>query len=434
MSYEQQQKQEILMCSKDIRIKFLENVLNEHKISFSPSVHDKSFDDIMANVCSMYNKYMKNSRMYCIENTITEYEIDDEEEEEEEIKIIINEEENNLKDREELVQRNKEKFDDIFKSLLAIRTPKKLLIEYAKLKLETLRVMNINSYIELLLEHCKIIFEICEAKKYNKKRINEIMSLSYSPLDLRLLFYQMNRNKFDKNLPSNVGESEMNVDYISDLKQSLYISRYRGNNKEKIISNFLNYSTAVITLKQSIELYLSKNQFMIYLGNNSSSCSDEENDPYRFYHLNKETKSKKFWEMDCRLDAFVGMFIENLSSYLVQLFRTIYHDFFHDNIYRKDFLKSAIIFYNDCDQLLQNLCLLCNYGQMSLLLRNVIKSNCSYVETQNDVFALRSDDKLLKKELEKREKDIDYDTLEMLFDNITFEQVTELYADYFRKI
>lgn len=318
----------------------------------------------------------------------------------------------------------------MFRTLATIRTPKKLLSDYVKLKVETMKIMNIHSYIEMLLEHCKIIFDICEQKKYNKKRTQEIMSLSYSPLDLRLLNYQMKRSKFDKNLPSNVGQTEMQVDDINDLKESLYLSRYIGNNKEKIISNFLNYRTAVITLKQSSEFYLiENNQCIIYL-QDKKNPKEEDLDPFRFYYLKKESKNKKYWEMDCRLDNLVSLFIKNISIYLVQLFRSIYHDVFHDNLYRKDYSSKAIIFENDCEQLLYNLCLLCNYKAVSKLLRNLIKTNCSYIETKSDVFALRSDDKLLKKELENREKEIDYDIIENLFDNITLDEVTQLYSKY----
>jgi len=420
------EEKQILLC----RIKLLENLLQEHKIPF-PSLHDLSFDNIMSELCSFYNKSKKNTKMYYIENTDTEYEIIDEEEEEEEDEAPPPQPQKPVPEiNENLLETNREKFDEIFKTLATIRTPKKLLADYLKLKLETMKVMNIHTYIEMLLQHCKIIFDICEQKNCTKKRIQEIMSLSYSPLDLRLLSYQMKRSKFDKNLPSNVGLTEMKVDDINDLKESLHLSKYKGNNKEKIISNFLNYRTAVITLKQSAEFYLVENPCIIYLVDKKK---DDIDDPYRFYYLKKEMKNKTCWEMDCRLDNIVSLFIKNISVYLVQLFRSIYHDVFHDNLFRQDFSSKAIIFDNDCEQLLQNVCLLSNYKATSSLLKNVIITNCSHIETENDVFCLRSDDKLLKKELETREKEIDYDILENLFDDITFDEAKQLYSKYFSK-
>lgn len=75
------------------RIKLLENLLHEHKIPFPSSSSldlessNKSFDEIMADVCSAYNKFNQNTKMYFIENTDTEYEIIEEEEEEDDEQI-----------------------------------------------------------------------------------------------------------------------------------------------------------------------------------------------------------------------------------------------------------------------------------------------------------------------------------------------------------
>ena len=87
--------------------------------------------------------------------------------------------------------------------------------------------------------------------------------------------------------------------------------------------------------------------------------------------------------MDCRLDSFAGIFIKNVSDYIIQIFRSIYVDIFHDNIYRADFAKKAIIFENDCEELFQNMCLLSNYVKTSNLLRKVIKTHCLYKEDVN---------------------------------------------------
>jgi hypothetical protein len=65
---------------------------------------------------------------------------------------------------------------------------------------------------------------------------------------------------------------------------------------------------------------------------------------------------------------------------------------------------------------------------------NTIKSNCSYRETESDVFRLKSDDKLLKKELERREKEVDLNLLVMLFDNVEESDIRDLYGkNYFKQ-
>ena len=428
-------KQTLLLNSKDIQIKYLIELLDTNNITI-PSLYstlpDKTFDEIIRDTCSLYNKHTKNTKMVYIDNVDCEFDI--EEGEDEDCDDVIappsSPKKNNL--TTPVISTHKTEFENIFSSLKTIRTPKKLISEYVKLKINTLSLIDVKTFTEILLNHQIIICDICTIKNYTKKRTEEIINLCYSPLELRLLSYQMNRSKYPKNLPTNVGQTFINSDDIDYLKKSLLNSIYKGNHKEKMISNFLNYGIAVITLKQNIEMYLiNVKKYMVYLSDVTEEDNEDGNDPYRFYFLNKETKTKKHWEMDCRLDGFISIFIKNLTNYLVRLFRTIYHDVFHDNLYRENYVKSAIIFENDCDQLMRNLCVLINYKETSSLIRQTIKSNCSHVEDPSvDVFALRSDDNLLKKELEKRETDIDYDVLEMLFDDIPKDKVNGLYLFY----
>jgi hypothetical protein len=184
-----------------------------------------------------------------------------------------------------------------------------------------------------------------------------------------------------------------------------------------------------MTLKQNIDLYLVKQKHLVYLVGD-----DDNNDPFRYYFLCKETKNKKYWEMDCRLDEFISVFIKNISTYLIGIFRALYHDVFHDNLYRRDFVKSGIILEHDCEQLLSNLCTLATYKEVSKLLRHEIKSSLSHIEdVACDVFVLKSDDKLLKAELEKRESEVDMDILTLLFDDLSRDDAGSLYSLYFKK-
>jgi hypothetical protein len=138
--------------------------------------------------------------------------------------------------------------------------------------------------------------------------------------------------------------------------------------------------------------------------------------------------------MDCRLDEFISVFIKNIGTYLIGIFRALYHDVFHDNLYRRDFVKSGIILEHDCEQLLSNLCTLATYKEVSKLLRHEIKSSLSHIEdVACDVFVLKSDDKLLKTELEKRESDVDMDILTLLFDDLSRDDAGSLYSLYFKK-
>ena len=413
--------------SKNIQIKILTDLLSQNKIRIPLSppspVDTKSLDDIMRETCSLFNKINQNSKMVYIENN-NDYFIEEEEEEEEMHQQPRKKKKPNKKNTSN-VNINRNLFVEIFETMRTSRTHKKILGEYIKLKMATLSQIDIHSYIEILMEHYTIIGEICVFKSYAKKRKEEIMSQAFCPLDMRLL---LSHGKLP-DIVMNVGQTFINPDDVDHLKQSLRTTIYYGSNKESLVENFLNYGTAVITLKQNIDLYLVKQKHLVYLvGDN------DNNDPFRYYFLCKETKNKKYWEMDCRLDEFISVFIKNVSTYLIGIFRALYHDVFHDNLYRRDFVKSGIIFEHDCEQLLSNLCTLATYKEISKLLRHGIKSSLSHIEdVAHDVFVLKSDDKLLKAELEKRESEVDLDILTMLFDDLSRDDAGSLYSLYFKK-
>jgi hypothetical protein len=417
--------------SKNIQIKILTDLLSQNKIRIPLSppspVDTKSLDDIMRETCSLFNKINQNSKMVYIENnTDNDYFIEEEDDEDEEIKSNRPRVKKTVKKITSNVNINRNLFVELFETMKTSRTHKKILSEYIKLKMATLSQIDIHSYIEILLEHYNIIEEICVFKGYAKKRKEEIMSQAFCPLDLRLL---LTNGKLIPDIVVNVGQTFINTDDVDYLKQSLRTTIYYGNNKESLVENFLNYGTAVMTLKQNIDLYLVKQKHLVYLVGD-----DDNNDPFRYYFLCKETKNKKYWEMDCRLDEFISVFIKNIGTYLIGIFRALYHDVFHDNLYRRDFVKSGIILEHDCEQLLSNLCTLATYKEVSKLLRHEIKSSLSHIEdVACDVFVLKSDDKLLKTELEKRESDVDMDILTLLFDDLSRDDAGSLYSLYFKK-
>ena len=310
--------------SKNIQIKILTDLLSQNKIRIPLSppspVDAKSLDDIMRETCSLFNKINQNSKMVYIENN-NDYFIEEEEEEEEMHQQPRQKKKPNKKNTSN-VNINRNLFVEIFETMRTSRTHKKILGEYIKLKMATLSQIDIHSYIEILMEHYTIIGEICVFKSYAKKRKEEIMSQAFCPLDMRLL---LSHGKLP-DIVMNVGQTFINPDDVDHLKQSLRTTIYYGSNKESLVENFLNYGTAVITMKQNIALYLVKQKHLVYLVGD-----DDNNDPFRYYFLCKETKNKKYWEMDCRLDEFISVFIKNVSTYLIGIFRALYHDVFHDN-------------------------------------------------------------------------------------------------------
>lgn len=412
--------------NKDIQIKFLTNLLHQHKIKIPlilPNDHDKSIDDIMRDTCSLFNKINRNSKMVYIEDNNDNLCIEEDEEEDETIQRV-----KKTTKKISNVDINKDMFNDLFESMKTQRTFKKIMSEYNKLKMATLRQIDTSSYLDIIITHYGILRSICETKKYTPKRTDEVLSMAFCPLDIRLLLTRRHLPK-DMNLVASVGNTFIDSDDVNYLKMSLGTTIYFGNNKESLVSNFLNYGTAVMTLKQNMDMYFTNQKHMVYL----KDGSDSDEGDFRFYFLSRETKTKKFWEMDCRLDAFITVFVKNVSTYIIHLFRKIYFEVFHDYVYRTDFAKSAMIFENDGEQLLSNLCTLATYKDISRVLKTQIKKYCSVTETDNDLFGLKSDDTFLKAELDKRESEVDHDMIMMLFEGMTQESAESLYSYYMRK-
>ena len=411
--------------NKDIQIKFLLDLLNQNKIKIPVKIEDKkNLDELMLESCALYNKLNRNTKIAYVEDNnsviLIEEEEDDEEEEEKKKprkkKIKKEEDERNVNDAF---------FNEILESLKVSRVFKKILNEYNKLKMKTLAKINLKSYIDILLHHFSILTNICNEKKYTVNKTTEILSLAYSPLDLRLLLLS------GKEIPTgisleNIGTTCIDSDDINYLKASLTRTIYFGNDKEMIVNNFLNYGTVVMTLKQAIDLYLQDQKNICYLkeeGNN-------DEDTFRFYFLKKETKKKRYWEMDCRLDEFLTLFEKNVSAFLIDVFRKIYFKVFHDYVYRENFANSALIFEGDCKQLLTNLCVLATYKKLSCLWKTAVKTLVITPDEKEDIYNLKSDDRFLKEELEKREGQIDMDMIKMLFDEIREDQAMSFYNDY----
>jgi len=133
--------------------------------------------------------------------------------------------------------------------------------------------------------------------------------------------------------------------------------------------------------------------------------------------------------MDCRLEELTSIIINNLLPYLIKIFRSMYHDVFHDNIYRKNFIQFNIFLEYDANQLLENICTLSNYCKTCDILRETIYNQCHHVQNENDNFNIISDDSLQKKAFDKKRNSLDYfETIRLIFDDICDEDIEELYT------
>ena len=427
MDCKKEMKKQLDINSKDLYIKYLVDIIESNGLSYTSYFQTPDIDDLMSVTCSLYNRLKRNKVMCVLEerNDIICIEEDEEEGEEEE---IVKEEyvyqEPYLKDIEV-------KLEPLLENFRIIRTYKKVLKNLCDNRIKVIADVFVKSYTDLLMKHIQCILAICEEKKYPKRKTAECFELSLTGMDFRLLAYQSPRREgeIQEYIVSKVSNTSLEVEELVYLKSGLEKTQYRGTNLQKIIKNFFNYGTAVITMKDLLQMYINSSSKIIYLADVGDVEDEVSKDPFRFYCLSKETNKKRYWEMDCRLDDFVRSFIKNVGLYLVDLFRRIYSDVFNDNTYRDNFVTTPIM-RNDSEQLLKNLCLLCRYSAISYMIRDHVKRNFAYEEMGRDVFVLRSDDVLMKEDLKERSAEVDYGLIMMLFDNLELEAASNIFSSY----
>jgi len=314
--------------------------------------------------------------------------------------------------------------DIIFKNLLEDNEYNDNLNNLKKLKNKLITKISFECYLDMLNNHLKIIKNILVKKRVNEYKINSLLSLSLTALDKKLLTF------------GNYTSLQLDIDDIQKLqnclKNNLYPTQYVPFKKEEAINRFLNYATGLFTIKQIIELQLfnSGNKYnnVIYLPLKKST----NDDPYSFYFLESIGENNlNVWKMDCRLEEFSNYLLNNIRTYLVDLFRKIYKNAFNDNDYRPNFKNKLII--NECEQIIHNLILLSQPMKFNLILRNIVKSKSCYGKIKsNDQFKLTCDDIMQKQRFKEDKDDPDEITycVKMLFDTIGEEQVENLINEY----
>jgi len=311
-------------------------------------------------------------------------------------------------------------FGECFKSILKNKTYTKELNLIKITRLKLIEMLSQEDYIKLLQKHVTKLENICKEKHYSDKKTSNIITKTLNTLDTRLISY------------INYHNVPLEMDEIQKFKNSLFFYHYSPPyyetfKPEKIFESFLNIGCGISTIKENIERYLfNKYGFnnIIYVPIKSST----DDDPFSFYVLDKVDK-KRYWKMDCRLEQLIIAFTDNIKPYLIKLFRKFYYDVFNDNDYRTNYINLSPITENECQQILQNIYIINNFKEFSLLLRNIVKNNSTYYPTENDKFNMYSNDMVQKKRFNIKEPVDNTEVLKLLFDNMTNEQAVDCYRN-----
>ena len=294
------------------------------------------------------------------------------------------------------ISSNIEKIMDEIKKCRVIK--KSYLASIQENRCKLLGKLNLEDYIAAIKLDTNKLKSILNEKKIIDKKIISNLTASLSPLEQRLICY-------DKYYDSSLIPEE-----IQKLKLALQINMSYDKRYIPFLYSYLterlhNYGISIFPVKEILEIVL-VNPFkfsnVIYLNINKETDKD---DPYTFYILeNIKDDGKRNWKMNNRLIDFSKQLSDIIKTYCVQLFRKIYFTVFNDNIYRDDYMGKAIIFQQDCEQLLHNLIFISNQKSFCNFVRNLISKNHCIESTALDKFNFKSDDSTAKKSFHK-EKD-----------------------------
>lgn len=152
-----------------------------------------------------------------------------------------------------------------------------------------------------------------------------------------------------------------------------------------------------------------------------------KDDPYSFYSLENIKGNTRNWKLEIRLYDISYQIAQNVREYCIRLFRKIYSDIFYDNQYRQNYREKAIICGQDCEQILQNLCIVSKHKTFCQMFRIIIRKKCTMKLTENDKCNFTADDRLQKKMFDKETDNIEdmKSTVRQLFDNISNQDIDE---------
>lgn len=290
-----------------------------------------------------------------------------------------------------------------------------------KIRLDIFKVTPYEDYKKLVDEHIKNLTEFYKtSKNYQDKRLNNYLLKSLSSIESRILFF------------TNYHTIPLERDEINLLESCLEFSgnlekEYVVFSNNHFLQKFHNFGSVVLSIKNLIKTYLlnaygfNNYIYLIYKKNN-------EDDPYTFYKLDKIEKGVLHWEIDCRAENLTNSFISDVLPYLSHIFRRIYRDIFHDNIYRKNYGSTNSVTENECEQLLRNIFILSDQRTFCDIFRKIIKEHANKNAEDNDKFSMFGDDSIQREKFasHKFSTDSTLNIISTLFDDISLEDAVDL--------
>ena len=312
--------------------------------------------------------------------------------------------------------------EECFKNITETKSYTAPLKNMLKKRLEIMNSLSMEEYKKLINENITMVDKIFVAKGYNIAKRMSIISKGLSPFETRLVSY----GKYDKPIEF---DDRQKIKVYFEIS-SLYPQRYVPFDKDEVSKRFFNYSIALFTVKECIDIFLfNVYQFynIIYIPYKKS----EDSDPYSFYILKKIEDTKRYWNLDSRLEEVTISFSTNIKAYCITLFRHIYFNIFQDNVYRANYSSVSSVAEYECGQLVQNIMTLSDFMKTNSIIRASVKEKATYNPTDKDKVNYSQNDKMQKKRfLEEDREAIEesyYSSIYQMFDGIKKDDVFEIF-------
>ena len=399
--------------SEEVNNNVSEETINNVSEETINNVSEETINNVSEEVSNNVSEEVKNNVSEEVKNNVSE---EVKNNVSEEVKNNVSEEvKNNVS--EEVSNTLFDIFENHFEKILEVKLKKdivKILKTIKKIRYKSIKTTNINEYVQIVGEHIKRIKTILKNKRVKGK---DIINDVFYPIELRIVCY------------NNIKDNYIHIDDIEKLKVCLkYSSNFKNNiyNIDDICNTCLNYGLSLMSIKESLKIFLNCNNSIKYF-----NLSNNDNH-YSFYQLEKIKGNRKYWKMDCRLENFTSVLSSNLLKYCIDLFRQLYQNIFNDNIYREDFISYSQIAEYECNQLIHNIFILCNYYKFNNIVKNFFIEKHTYEKTEKDILNLQSDDLLQLKQSKFMSENIEdiYNYIKLMFDNIDEKQSKQFYNNY----
>jgi hypothetical protein len=278
---------------------------------------------------------------------------------------------------------NEKKLNELFSALVqniqtkSTNSHNSILCEIRQLRFAKLELAGVHEFIKTVQTHLQKIKTIFAKKGFSEaKIINNILPISFSPLEYRILMLD------------NLQKQTLEPDEICKFKSCLLISypqEFSPFRLENFTNFLLTYAIAFTSLQDLVNSFFSHSLNIIFV-------QHQPEEDFAFYTLQNVSEGEiKHWSMDCRLENLTLDMSEIIINYCVELFRNLYKKCLGTNNHVFGYVQKCSVLEFECEQLLETIFTACNFHKLNRLFQNSV--NFYAYDSSFDRFDLKKEDR-----------------------------------------